>query len=202
MADGSTTTYSFTLPEVGASEDTWGTKLNANWTSIDGLLDGTTAISPDINSGTFNGTIDGATSVTADMSYGDNNKAQFGASNDLQIYHDGTNSYIDDQGEGNLNIRASNNFYVYNSAGTATLFRAANGAGNYLYYDNAPKLTTTSTGVDVTGALGVTTVDLGNWTITESAGVLYFATGGVDKMKLDATGNLTVVGDVTAFGTV
>jgi hypothetical protein len=45
-------------------------------------------------------------------------------------------------------------------------------------------------------------VDLGNWTITESGGVLYFATSGTDKMKLDASGNLTVVGDVTAFGTV
>ena len=48
----------------------------------------------------------------------------------------------------------------------------------------------------------VTTVDLGDWTITESAGVLYFATGGVNKMKLDASGNLTVTGDVTAYGTV
>ena len=48
----------------------------------------------------------------------------------------------------------------------------------------------------------ITTVDLGNWTITESAGVLYFATGGTNKMKLDASGNLTVVGNVTAYGTV
>ena len=50
--------------------------------------------------------------------------------------------------------------------------------------------------------LNATTVDLGNWTITESAGVLYFATGGTNKMKLDASGNLTVVGNVTAYGTV
>ena len=50
--------------------------------------------------------------------------------------------------------------------------------------------------------LNATTVDLGNWTITESAGVLYFATGGVNKMKLDASGNLTVSGNVTAYGTV
>jgi hypothetical protein len=50
--------------------------------------------------------------------------------------------------------------------------------------------------------LNATTVDLGNWTVTESAGVLYFATSGVNKMKVDASGNLTVVGDVTAFGTV
>ena len=48
----------------------------------------------------------------------------------------------------------------------------------------------------------ITTVDLGNWTVTESAGVLYFATGGTNKMKLDASGNLTVVGDITAFGTI
>ena len=47
-----------------------------------------------------------------------------------------------------------------------------------------------------------TTVVLSDWTITESGGVLYFATGGTNKMKLDASGNLTCVGDVTAFGTV
>tara|TARA_R110000823_G_scaffold53848_3_gene132378 strand:+ start:210 stop:3233 length:3024 start_codon:yes stop_codon:yes gene_type:complete len=52
------------------------------------------------------------------------------------------------------------------------------------------------------GTLNATTVDLGDWTITESAGVLYFATGGTNKMKVDATGNLTVVGNVTAYGTV
>lgn len=52
------------------------------------------------------------------------------------------------------------------------------------------------------GEVQATTVDLGDWTVTESAGVLYFATGGVNKMKLDASGNLTVVGNVTAYGTV
>ena len=52
------------------------------------------------------------------------------------------------------------------------------------------------------GQVQATTVDLGDWTVTESAGVLYFATGGVNKMKIDASGNLTVVGNVTAYGTV
>jgi len=50
--------------------------------------------------------------------------------------------------------------------------------------------------------LNATTVDLGDWTITESAGVLYFATTAGNKMKLDANGNLTVTGDITAYGTV
>lgn len=38
MADGSTTNHGFTLPEVGASKDSWGTKLNDNWTEVDALL--------------------------------------------------------------------------------------------------------------------------------------------------------------------
>lgn len=61
--------------------------------------------------------------------------------------------------------------------------------------------TTTIPTANITTA-NITTIDLGEWTITESANVLYFAIGGVNKMKLDATGNLTVAGDVTAFGTV
>ena len=50
--------------------------------------------------------------------------------------------------------------------------------------------------------LNATTVDLGNWTVTEAAGVLYFATLGVNKMKLDGSGNLTVTGNVTGYGSV
>lgn len=42
-----------------------------------------------------------------------------------------------------------------------------------------------------------------NWTITEDAsGNLMFATGGTDRMKLDASGNLSVEGDVTAFASL
>ena len=48
----------------------------------------------------------------------------------------------------------------------------------------------------------VATIDLGNWTVTETGGVLLFATGGTNKMKLAADGSLTVVGDVTAYGTI
>jgi len=62
--------------------------------------------------------------------------------------------------------------------------------------------TSPSTALEVNGTITATTVDLGDWTITESAGVLYFATSGTNKMKLDASGNLTVTGDVTAYGTI
>ena len=50
--------------------------------------------------------------------------------------------------------------------------------------------------------LSATTVSLGVWTITEASGILYFASSGSNKMKIDASGNLTVSGDITAYGTI
>lgn len=60
--------------------------------------------------------------------------------------------------------------------------------------DNSTKVATTAY-VD-------RSVTLSNWTIVESAGVLYFKTGGTSKAKLDASGNFTVVGNITAYGTM
>lgn len=50
--------------------------------------------------------------------------------------------------------------------------------------------------------VNATTVDLGNWTITESGGSLYFTTGGVNRMKLDASGNLQITGTIDTVATI
>lgn len=61
---------------------------------------------------------------------------------------------------------------------------------------------TATTGFSGPIAVGSGSITTTNWTIVESGGVLYFKYGGVNKMKLDSSGNITVVGNVTAYGTV
>jgi len=81
----------------------------------------------------------------------DNEKIRLGTGNDLQIYHDGAHSYIQDAGSGRLNV-ITNQFNVKSSDNTETLFNALeNGAVN-LYYNNSKKLETTSAGIKVTGS--------------------------------------------------
>jgi len=48
---------------------------------------------------------------------------------------------------------------------------------------------------------GTTTLGT-NWSVVETAGVLFFKYGGVNKMKIDSSGNITVTGNVTAYGSV
>lgn len=60
----------------------------------------------------------------------------------------------------------------------------------------------TGNAATATSASSASQLSTGTWTVSESGGVLYFAVSGVNKAKLDSSGNLTVVGNVTAYGSV
>jgi len=91
--------------------------------------------------------------IDSNLTFGDNDKAQFGAGSDLQIYHDGLNSYIHDNGTGDLFIRGSSNVYIQNSGGGSSGAQFVAGGAANINYAGATKLATTATGVDVTGAV-------------------------------------------------
>jgi hypothetical protein len=173
------------------------TAYDAADTTLEGLL--TTAIAGKLS--TSGGTMTGNLTMQGNEIFlSDNGYIRFGNSEDLQIWHDGSDSVIKDQGTGNLKI-CSDNLYLRNAADTETTLRATENGSLKLYYDNAEKLATTSTGIDVTGTVTATSVKVGSWTVTDTGGELMF-NNGTNRMKLDASGNLTVTGDITAFGSV
>ena len=86
---------------------------------------------------------------TDDILFPDNAKVMFGAGSDLQIYHDGSNSYVQDAGTGLLVIKGSQ--VNINSAGDESMAAFVENGAVSLYYDNAVKLATASGGVSITG---------------------------------------------------
>jgi len=137
-------------------------------------------------------------STSADFTFGDDDKAIFGAGSDLQIYHNGTNSVILDTGDGHLSLQSNGTkVNVYDTVNNQAMANFNTGGSVQLFHNGTQRLETTSSGISVTGS-----VELNGWTITESGGSLYFATGGTNKMKLDASGNLDVVGSVNSNATI
>jgi len=97
----------------------------------------------------------GVISSTGGTTHADNVKAKFGAGNDLEIYHDGSHSYIADVGTGDLTIRASNDLRLQ-AASTEAYLTCNENAGVEIYHNNVKKIETTANGAYVTGELEVT----------------------------------------------
>ena len=109
-------------------------------------------------------------------------RIKLGDSDDLQIYHDGSNSFISDGGTGEIRIQ-TNNLNIQNAAGNESMIGATEDAGVALYFNNSQKLVTNNTGVAVTGNLTAT----GNIT----------ADGNITLGDAD-TDSLTISADVTS----
>ena len=152
----------------------------------------------------------GKATFNNDIALGDSQKAVFGASEDLQILHNGANSLIDSN-TGELQI-LSDNLRLKNAANNETLAEFTNGSSCVLKFNDNTKLATTDVGVTVTGTLtattlagalpygsltGTPTIPSNNNQLTNGAG--YVTSSGVTSV---ATGNGCTGGTITSTGTI
>ena len=89
--------------------------------------------------------------MTGDINYGDSVKAVFGAGSDLQIYHDGLNSYVEDTATGSLILKGAD--VIVKDSSNNDIAKFLNGGAAQLRYAGGIKLATTATGCDITGVL-------------------------------------------------
>ena len=139
----------------------------------------------ELSGATFTGEI----VANAGIALGDNDKATFGTGDDLQIYHDGSNSIITDTGTGYLNL-STNGAYILltNADNNSNLAYFEKGGGSHLYWNGSSgigrKLATTATGIDVTG-----TATMDGLTVGDNQFIL--AGNGADlKIGHDGTGSI------------
>tara|TARA_R110002012_G_scaffold259320_2_gene440646 strand:- start:362 stop:1264 length:903 start_codon:yes stop_codon:yes gene_type:complete len=136
-----------TLNADGSGKDI---KFQSNGSEVASISDGGV-----VTATTFTGASTDATklplaggSITGNVNFGDNVKAQFGDANDLNIYHNGTHSIIQDSGSGDLKIWSSKveiqspdageNIAIFNDDGDVQL-----------YHNNVLQLQTTATGLQL-----------------------------------------------------
>jgi len=146
----------------------------------------------DMNDGTVSLTSPSfaAASLTGDLSFGDNDKAIFGAGSDLQIYHDGSNSYVKDAGTGNLNVQG-NHLSLEDSTGTR-FFLGLQGGETRIYNQGNEKLAATSTGIDVTGTVTADGLTIDGDVLIDD---------GVGRITLDSvSGSNRLLSTTTGFG--
>lgn len=141
---------------------------------------------------TVQGTTTTINSTTVDLdhiSLGDSEVANFGDSNDLQIYHDGVDSYIRDTATGNLNIYGDNEITIRNGGGNEYKARFITDGAVELYYDGVKKFETASGGVKIqpsSNSQGVLEVQRG----TINADSIRLQAGGTVNTYLEYRGYL------------
>lgn len=153
--------------------------------------DGNTTVSGTLTpSGTLavtsTSTFTDSATFSANVNLGDNDILNIGAGDDLQIYHDGSNSYIKDAGTGNL-VLLSNNYSLKNAANNEQIISAVEDGAVELYYDNTKRIETTNVGGTVTGSL-----------VADSATISGNLTA--NTISLGASG--TISGDLTVDGNI
>jgi hypothetical protein len=152
------------------------------------------AVAPaDLSTGAPSWDTSGNVTVGGNVALGDNDKAIFGAGSDLQIYHDGSHSYIKDAGTGQLRLLAGTNVQIWN-ADASKLSANFNAEGTaYLFYNGNTKFETTPTGIDVTG-----TVTADGLTV-DAASVVAVRNAGTAELKIHGNVNSSAAVPTLSF---
>jgi len=116
----------------------------------------------------------------------DNQRIQMGTGDDLQIYHDGSDSYLKDAGTGHLNITSSQ-VNIINAAVNESMAKFIQDGGVELYFNGNKKLATTSNGIKLDDD---TRIGLGN-----SEDLQIFHNGSHSFIKNSGTGVLHIQGN-------
>ena len=133
----------------------------------------------------------GTATFNHDIILGDSSVIKLGAGADLKLSHDGSNSYIEDAGTGNLRILASETVLM-NAAGNEDMLKATADGAVELYYNNAKKFETTNIGVTINGtAIALTSTD------TSNSGNVTLNFADNQNFVLTLTGNTTLVNPST-----
>jgi hypothetical protein len=89
--------------------------------------------------------------MTGNLNFGDNNKVQVGASQDGYLTHDGSHTILVDNGTGNLTLKSNGAGINFQKGDSETLASFSTDGTCTLRFDNTARISTTSSGIDVTG---------------------------------------------------
>ena len=146
-----------------------GTTFDSETAIIDNLQVAGTTTTGQLN-------VTGVSTFQGNVNLGDNDRLRFGDDNDLEIFHDGTNSNIQDNGTGSLLLYGNSSIELLSSGTGESLAKFFSDGAAELYYNNSKKFETATSGVNIVG--------------TTTTG------------QLSVTGVSTFVGDITATGSI
>lgn len=141
MADTFTNNLNLTKPEVGASTDTWGGKINTDLDSVDAIF---AANGTEVNL------------HIASANFDDNKKAIFGTTDNLEIYYSGAVNVI--RGINKVAIQSddtTDGVEIGSHSGSEVMAKFVKNNAVSLYHDNSVKIATASGGVDITGDITI-----------------------------------------------
>ncbi len=173
--------------------------------------DGVTAASVNVSGATTIGSylqvgsglnVTGVATFLSNVRLLDNDILSLGDGNDLSLYHDGSNSIIQDSGVGNLYILSDNAHYIMNASATE-LKAAFNTNGSVqLYYDNVAKFQTAIDGNILSDTTVITNERIsGVTTYSGTANNIQQSAGTAALNRLTVAGVSTFSGDVQISGT-